>query len=287
MNEDKKSSVKVSTVIFLVIIFVLIIALIVVYYEGMLKNKTSVETLVPDNSNAQESSSSIQQENVVEQPAQQVDAKYEISYTEETYKSYRQDGSLTFENKRNLPVIKNTSNQTAADAIVKSLTDISNTKWSEITKASDEYRESPYGEGVNYLFSTHLVNGKYIVIKAEESGSFGGVAWSAEEYYNFDAKTGKLLSLSNISSTPSSFEQFIYNKIISYVNSSDMTVSTENLTKTVKDLVSSENGIWGFTEKGIEINLPKYSIGIGADGIRTILVDKSDVNQYLLDEYKY
>ena len=225
-----------------------------------------------------------EEQNTTQQQAE--NGEYEITYKEEVYKSYNQNGGISFENKRNLPVVKNTSNQSAADEIIKSLTSISNEKWNEITNTSDEFKDAPSGSGgVNYLLSTYLVNDKYIVFKAERTGSFGGAGWTAEEYYNFDAKTGKRLTLKNISSNYNDLEKNIVNKTVDYINK-NVTVIVDDVEKEVRELITSEDGVWGITKEGLEIKLPKNSIGTSADGIITVNINKTDVNKYLLENYE-
>ena len=183
-----------------------------------------------------------------------------------------------------MPVITNAANQTAANNIVTSLTGFSDKKWAEIKKASDEYKESTTGSGVQYLFNISLTNNNYIVFKATQSGDFGGVGWIAEEFYNYDAKTGSLLTLRNIATDYTNLKKVISDKVLNYIDT-NINVNVQNVEQSVNDILA-QDGNWGFTESGIIIKIPKYSIGDGATGIHTVQIDKSDINPYLLEAYK-
>jgi len=283
MNEEKHLSIRLSTAILLFIIIALIPILGIVYFKGFVNKDNSNSETTALNNTAQEE----QEQSTIQQPQQDENGEYEITYKDEVYKSYNQKGGVSFENKRNLPIIKNTSNQSAADEIVKALIAVSNERWDEITNASDEFKDAPNGTGgVNYLLSTYSVNDKYIVFKAERTGSFGGAGWTAEEYYNFDAKTGKRLTLKSISSSYNDLEKIIINKTVEYIKNNNIAVIVDSVETAIRELISSEDGIWGITKQGIEIKLPKDSIGQGADGIITVSINKTDVNKYLLDNYE-
>ena len=289
MEEKKVLTVRLSTVILLFIIFALIVALGVMYYKGFVKkddSKNEIENKVIQTSlNEEENKNVVQGKENVEQPQNSQKGTFEISYKEETYKSYKSTGELEFENKRNLPIIKNSSNQSAADEIVKSLTIISDKAWTDIKTSSDEFKEFQYTAGVNYIFSTELVNDNYIVFKADQSGNFGGVGWTAKELYNYDAKTGKLLTLKSIASDYNNLEKTIVNKVVNHIKNNDIIVTVDNLETEINKLISTD-GVWGYTNSGIEINLPKYSVSGGATGIITVEINKSDINGYLLENYK-
>ena len=88
-----------------------------------------------------------------------------------------------------------------------------------IKKTSDEMKDSGYDRlGVNYLYSTGVVNENRLSFILTMSGSFGGVSWDDVKGYNFDAKTGELLTLDNISLDNDSFKNFVYNKVINHIS---------------------------------------------------------------------
>ena len=287
MEEKKGITVRLSTVILLFIIFILLVLLGIVYFQ-----KNDNKNIVNTNQNNFNNVASPEQKepinntektnNIVETTPKD---EYKITFKYETYKSYKESGEVTFENTRNLPVIINEANQAAADKIVKSLTTISDKAWEKIKESSDEYREFQYTAGVQYLLNTYINKENYLVFKAIQSGSFGGVGWNAEEFYNYDAKTGELLTLESISTDYANFKKMISDKVRDYISNNIEDVLVSDVDQAINDILN-QDGNWGFTETGINIQLPKYSIGSGADGVRTVKIDKSDVNSYLLEEYK-
>ena len=294
--EDKKTiKIKFSTGVcfFIIILLLLVICGMYFYYNNkgkVIENTASQENVIlqeniaknEETINNESNTNTTKTPTSVEEPKNK--NEFQITYTEESYKAYKENGEYTVESKRNLPVITNPANQNAADKIVKSLTDFSDKKWKEIKEASEEYKDLQYKAGVQYLFNTYLVKDNYIVLQANQSGDFGGVGWTAEEFYNYDAKTGNFLTLKNISTDYNKFNEIISNKVHEYINK-NMNVIVPDLEESVNDILN-QDGNWGFTESGISIVLPKYSIGSGADGVHIVKIDKSDINQYLLEEYK-
>ena len=212
---------------------------------------------------------------------------FKISYKEEIYISKKENGENSHKNKRNLPVIKNENNQSVASKIEKSLIQISDKNWNVIKQSSDDYKETSYTDGVNYILSTYRISDKYIVFRANQSGSFGGVTWTGEELYNYDTKTGKLLSLSNVSKDYNSLLSTIISKTEKYIKENSIELqgnALTNLNATIKKIVA-QNGNWGFSNDGMEFIFPKYSISSGADGVITIKLNKNEINQYLLENY--
>ncbi len=213
---------------------------------------------------------------------------FKISYKEEIYSSTKENGELSHQNKRNLPIIKNSINQPAASKIEKSLTQISDKNWSTIKQSSDEYKENSYIEGVNYMLNTHFMSDNCIVFRANQSGGFGGVSWISEELYNYDTKTGDILSLNNVTTDYNSLLSKIISKTEKYIKDNSIELLEEaetNLNAEIKKIVE-QNGNWGFSNDGMEFIFPKYSISSGATGIITIKLDKNEINPYLLEVYK-
>lgn len=325
LEEKKEITVKLSTVILLCIIFILIVLLGIMYYQNYINNNNIINNNKNDASNNVETTDNVKNTNNVETAKNEESSnntattnnaentnvveltkknEFKISFIEEEYKSHKESGEVVFENKRNLPVITNEANQSAADKIVKSLTFFSDEEWKNIKETSDTNKDNAfiisggeYNAGVQYLFNTYLVKDNYLVFKAIRSGNFGGVNWDGKELFNYDKKTGDLLTLRNIASDYNNLEKTIENRIINHIKNnyphivSNMEeLRNKNLiTNTIESEVNrimSMDGNWGFTEEGIEINLPKSSIGTSADGIINITIDKSYINPYLLEEYK-
>ena len=215
--------------------------------------------------------------------------KYIISYEKEEYTTKRSDGTESTKSTRNLPKITNSKNQEAANKIVKFLTDISNQNWEDnIKKVANDSSELPYSDlGVTYLYETGIETDNRLTFTLKMNGGFGGVSWLAEEGYNFDKKTGELLTFDTISTNKDELEQYLLKKTkekIEELRKRESNCINDDYQKNLEEI--SKNGNWYFTSSEIIIKLQKYTIACGAGGITEINISKEDVNQYLKDEYK-
>ena len=288
MKNDKGKN---GIILLLVIIIIILLTFIVLFASGVISLNVNKESTNNDDN----------KENIVEVEDNKEEEKinFEITYKEEVYTTKNNDGGIVATNKRSLPVISSKNNQNIADKIVNKLTSISNEFWNNsIKKTSDEMKDSGYDRlGVNYLYSTGVVNENRLSFILTMSGSFGGVSWDDVKGYNFDAKTGELLTFENISLNKENFKNVMYSKIINYIeNNYDTTTFLKQdcngngcFDVTWQELVSkylNYEGIWYFTDNGITVKFPKHSLADGATGIVSADIDKNDINSYLKDEYK-
>ena len=214
--------------------------------------------------------------------------KYVISYDDDIYISKNNNNIEISKNKRNIVSIKNDSNPTSANLIQTKLNEISDFNWNKNIKPmadSVALDSTNYDNlGVNYLFETGEINDNRLTFIANMSGSFGGVSWTSNEGYNFDAKTGELLDLNSIGT---GVYDYLYNKSISEIeNNKDENYCLYNDWKNkVKESLNIA-GNWYFTKSGIRVVFQKNSIGCSAQDITYVDIDKSDINSYLKDVYK-
>lgn len=207
---------------------------------------------------------------------------YTINYKEEVYVTKNSKNVESTKSKRNIIKISNDKNEDAASSIETKLNLISDKQWEEIKNMADETKENTYQVvGVNYLFKTGIINDNRLTITASMDGDFGGVGWTSDEGYNFDAATGNLLKLNDIGT---GVYDYLYNSSINELEKNNYTL-IENWKEKVKEELNKD-GNWYFTNNGMKINFPKYSITDGASGIITIDIAKEDINQYLFDKYK-
>ncbi len=212
-------------------------------------------------------------------------SSYTISYKEETYSTKNKEGTENTNSKRNIITVENEKNTNAASLIENKLNEISNKRWEDIKKAADAIYETSYtGVGVNYLIETGKITNNRLTFIVNTVGSFGGVPWDNNEGYNFDATTGELLKLTDIGN---GVFDYIYNQSISRIEKDDSKSSC--LESDWKDRVRTElnkDGNWYFTNEGIKVIFPRYSIACGAGGSTTIDISKDEVNSYLNEKYQ-
>lgn len=216
--------------------------------------------------------------------------QYQITYEEEEYITKRNDGSEVSRSKRNLPKITNNKNQEAANKIVKSLTDISNQNWeNNIKKMADQVVELPYNDlGVTYLYQTGIITTNRLTFTLKMDGGFGGVGWISEEGFNFDAKTGEMLTTENVAVNSTDFKNYMLKKVneeIENIKNTRENCIRDDYQKNLEKEITN-NGNWYFTSTEIKIKLQKYAIACGAGGMTEINLPKEEVNQYLKEEYK-
>ena len=218
--------------------------------------------------------------------------EYQINYKEEEYRTKRSDGTEISNSTRNLPVIKNNKNQNAADKIVNYLTSVSNSNWDNNVKPmADQVANDnlPYsGLGVKYLFETGVVTNNRLTFNLTMTGGFGGVSWSSEEGFNFNAKTGEILTTENIAINKDVFKKYLLNKTNEKINTIKINKDNcinDNYDKKLEEEINKE-GNWYFTKTELIIKLQKYTVACGAGGIIEVNLPKEEVNQYLKEEYK-
>lgn len=221
---------------------------------------------------------------------EEVKDKYKITYKYEEYKVKEDTTDYYIVSKRNLPVITNAYNKKAAEKIVDSLTKFSNIEWNSIKDASDAYSDLTYeGLGVNLIISTGSITSGRLTFTLKLDGGFGGVSWIHETGYNYDSKTGELLTLNNISNNnddnvKNTVKKYLFSVVEKkYINGSSCIYDNWKSTFE-KDF---DNYGWYFTPEGIRIIIPKYGIACGAGGIISVVVEKDSLKNNLKDEYRF
>ena len=158
----------------------------------------------------------------------------------------------------------------------------------DIEEYVDEF-ELPYDDlGVTYLYETGVVTDNRLTFLLKMNGGFGGVGWLSDEGYNFDAKTGDLLTTDTIAINKDEFKKYILQKtnekIEEIMNNQDNCIR-DDYQKNLEEEIN-KSGNWYFTKNDLVIVLQKYAIACGAGGITKINLPKDEVNSYLKNEYQ-
>ena len=248
-----------------------------------------VTNTITFNTNKPKEEQTIEEQTEEKQEIEEKDT-YKITYEKEEYTTKRSDGTESSKNTRNLPRIINPKNQSVADKIVKYLTDVSNKEWeNNIKKMADEVTELPYDDlGVTYLYETGITTANRLTFILTMNGGFGGVGWLSEEGYNFDAKTGDILTTDTIAINKDELKKYMLRKTnekIAELKKVENNCIRDDYQNNLEEEIN-RNGNWYFTQTEIKIKLQKYSIACGAGGITEINLPKEEVNQYLKEEYK-
>ncbi len=214
---------------------------------------------------------------------------FEISFRSEEYTTQDKEGKTVFYNKRNIPTVKNLANSAAATKIENSLREISDKNWNELTKSANEYTEggmkaydTPYG--VSYVMKTAANNSKVVTIEANQSGSMGGVSWTAREFYTYDAQSGELLTIGTMAKNETELKNALREIIKNYVNNNFSYIQND-VDKSIDEILN-QNGNYGILDDQFVVVLPKYSFGSGADGVKTVEISKGVINSYLAEKYQ-
>lgn len=211
---------------------------------------------------------------------------FSVTYKEEEYVKSTPDG-IEIRNLRNIPSITNNSNKEVADKITNYLTDISNKEWDNIKKTTDDVVESNVKEedmGITLLYKESIVTSGRLSFTLEMTGNFGGVSWNNESAYNFDAKTGKILTLKDIGQ--GTFD-IVKKECEDYIEMSEEIKSQVYYEKeerqSLDELLNKED-TWYFEYNQLVIILPKNSI---SNQEVKIPIAKSKINDSLYEQYKF
>ena len=214
------------------------------------------------------------------------DNTFNITYKEEEYIKSTTDG-IEIRNLRNIPSISSSDRKKVASKITKYLTDISNKEWDNIKKTTDDVVESNVKEedmGITLLYKESIVTSGRLSFTLEMVGNFGGVTWNNESAYNFDAKTGKILTLKGIGKDTYDIikkECEDYIEMTEEINAQSFYEKEER--QSLDDLLSKEE-TWYFEYNQLVVVFPKYSI---SNQEVKIPIAKSKINDSLYDQYKF
>ena len=211
---------------------------------------------------------------------------FNVTYKEEEYVKSTPDG-IEIRNLRNIPNITNSSNKEVANTITNYLTEVSNKEWDNIKKTTDDVVESNVKEedmGITLLYKESIVTSGRLSFTLEMTGNFGGVTWNNESAYNFDAKTGKILTLKDIGQ--GAFD-IVKKECEDYIEMSEEIKSQVYYEKeerqSLDELLSKEE-TWYFEYNQLVIILPKNSI---SNQEVKIPIAKSKINDSLYEQYKF
>ena len=211
-----------------------------------------------------------------------------IEYKEDIYQTKDSNGNIVTESRRNIPIIKSIENQKQADKIVNYLTKKSNERWKDIKKSADEYTKLNNNQkvGVNYILGNVAQSEYYSSFIFRLNGHMGGLDCSDIKAYTFNNKTGKVLKLSDITSNNKKLKKYLSDEIINYISKQEYVDKLDkNWKKKIGDTIA-KTGNWYINEDGLNIIIPKYSIGPGIVDIIEYRFDYKYINSFLLKKYK-
>lgn len=207
-----------------------------------------------------------------------------ITYKTDKYETKDKKGNVVTSNERNLPVITNID-ESVANKIVNSLTEISNKEWEEILSSAndiDSEQQENTNLGVKFIISTDYISENFVSFRSELSGGFGGVGWSNTDLYIYNLKTGNKLEIKDIASDENGLKEEI-KKYISEKVVSKVECLNDNWTELLDDNILKS---WNITKTGMNIIIPRYQIACGSAGAIEVNIPFSNINKYLNDEYK-
>lgn len=207
-----------------------------------------------------------------------------ITYKTDKYETKDKKGNVVTSNERNLPVITNID-ESVANKIVNSLTEISNKEWEEILSSAnniDSEQEGNANLGAKFIISTDYISENFVSFRSELSGGFGGVGWSNTDLYIYNLKTGNKLEIKDIASDENGLKEEI-KKYISEKVVSKVECLNDNWTELLDDNILKS---WNITKTEMNIIIPRYQIACGSAGAIEFNIPFSNINKYLNDEYK-
>ena len=293
-----------------IIIVIIVIALIVSSFTtGYFIEKSKYKENTPnvkeelENSNQEQDNEEQENEETTEDEIQTEDEEEKlipdiisISYKKETYTTKDKKGVKITENTRNIPEIKFSSNQKAADKIEQSLIEISDNEWNsnikftanELTDAEHLESLEPYeGLGATLYFTNHQISKQIITFELLLEGGFGGVGWYGFWGYSYDITTGELLTLKSLSDNYNELEKILLTEIKNELEKLKTEFEIYEMSDQQIIEYINKTGNWILTEKGISVIFQEYEISDGATGAIKVDIAKNKINNCLKEEYKY
>ncbi len=217
-----------------------------------------------------------------------------ISYSTEKYTSVNENGLTITENSCTYPKITYKTNQTIADKIEKSITQIIDNEWQLVKESAEETALASENSSTDDVLGlgadiqlTNYTNNKFLTFYISIEGQFGARSYIDYQGFNYDIQTGELLTLKDITNN----YQKLYNIITEKYNEEKNKLELEEVeilyepTPEELEKMINESGTWFFTEDGLEISLE--GITLGYTPWLEIVIDKEEINDLLLNEFKY
>lgn len=285
------------------ILKIIIIILLIIVVFLLINIKNNQHKPAENNNENQTQQNDKENNNNIDKPIKEKEDKFIVEYEEETYETKNNKGIITTKNKKTIVKITNEKYPEIAKQIEKSVNTKINDEWqnsiissaNELNKEINEgdmaiFKENDYdGLGAHIIASNIELTSNIITFYTELSGSFGGVGWFEYKGYNYDKKTGELLTLKTITNDYSGLYKVIKQEIDKKINELKKDESASFTYENEKQLeeLANKTGNWMFTDKGIDIIYQEYEIADGATGAITISIDKNLINEKLKETYKF
>lgn len=211
-------------------------------------------------------------------------------------KSMKTDaGELFFEASYNKPVVSIRGNQAAADKInqyFEQNKDEFEGIIADYKQDAEDFYTAIGGEAYFMWCSNHSVSradaGTIAIVQTEETYLGGAHGSNYSVGYNFDAQTGELLTIKDLSNDPTGFTQAVIANVVAQCKEIPEQegffepVGSEEFAETIGALL--ENGSWYFAVEGLVVVANPYDIAPYAAGAFTFVIPYDEL-EGLLDQY--
>ena len=271
------------------VIVIIIIALLIGVSMAKNKEEKQEENIVNEAQNNMVTDTAVSVINAADN--QNNTSRYDVTFSTEYFSSYNEKNERVCSSERNIPTIVNPSNPDSAKVIESDLRTIMDDFWeNDIKVTSEEVKvrdADEYVLGVKYFANLEYQSDKVITFSIKLDGDFGGVSWNQYELYSYDAQTGELLTLNNVSTNSESLKVLLGERTKEQAKANQIQI--EDTEKVGVDVLLVEkmqsHGSFGILGDGIHINYHKYDIATGAAGVIEVKLEKDTANQYLLEKY--
>lgn len=271
------------------VIVIIIIALLIGVSISKNKDEIQEENIVNEIQNNMVTDTTVSVINAADN--QNNNLKYDVTFSTEYFSSYNEKNERVCSSERNIPTIVNPNNPDSAKVIESDLRTIMDDFWeNDIKVTSEEVKVRDADEdilGVKYFVNLEYQSDNVITFSIKLDGDFGGVSWNQYELYSYDAQTGELLTLNNVSTNSESLKVLLGERTKEQAKANQIQI--DDTEKIGVDILLVEkmqsHGSFGILGDGIHINYHKYDIATGAAGVIEVKLEKDTANQYLLEKY--
>jgi cell division protein FtsL len=291
MSERKKAfkSVKITFLISAIVIIAVLVAIKVISIKTGEKSTDITNHQADSSIDVPEDETEEDEAEVVDPTA---DPKYYATYETEKYETKNQAGEVSVINERNIITLTNAAYPKAATLIQQALRSTMDDEWNnDLKRAADDYSEAGsagHEVGVTYKVNLEYQNENFVTFSITMTGGYGGVGWTADYIYSFDAKTGERIGIDTCTEHPDQLISTLVQatkKVMADNNYPVQDTRNEGEDSLYTQSMSKE-GCFGILEDGIHVKHQKYEISGGSSGVIDVTLDKTRSNSLLKENYK-
>ncbi len=291
LEKIKKLSVMQQSVALLVIVAIIAGIIIV---AGLGSNKENPDLAPPSNV------SSMAESSETESVVSQIKPTFKLGFEEEKQEVNAEDGKVVARASFQYPIAEFSQNTAAATVIngyfEEDKQEILATYSSAQTKEECiyGYTQKPHGEWKLNETTVTMEGGRVdeavlSLIKTEKSFAYGNMYANEEAIgYSFSSTSGELLEITDILEDSSGYFDYAAKKIIKQLEENQKKGKYnmyEDYKATVRKVVE-ENGRWCLGNEGITIIFNPDEVVYFTYGIQTFELPYSEVNEFLIEDYK-